>query len=408
CPTYLETGLEPESPRGRIYLIKAASQGRIPITANVIRHLDLCLQCRNCESACPSGVPYGRIMEQTRATIIQNGQAPLSWLGRMLVLRHLIAHPGRLRLAMYPLQLYNQLGLPRLVERAQCVGFLPRKLYHLATLAPRPARRIALTPGTVMHPPSGMAQRRVGVLVGCVMPWLYDRVNVATARVLARNGCEVVAPAGQVCCGALHAHNGDRVAARRLARRNIDAFLAAGVDAIVVNSAGCGSAMKEYAELLHSDRRYAERARCFSAMVRDVSEFLAELPFEKPTGVVSGTVTYQDSCHLAHAQRIAAPPRAILNAIPGLRLVEMEHADLCCGSAGIYSVTQGEMSGQLLRRKMREVAQTGAQIIATANPGCMMQLETGLRRYSLAGQVAHVVELLDQSYRAGEGNAHQS
>lgn len=404
CPTYLETGLETESPRGRLYLIKAASQGRIPITANVLQHLDLCLQCRNCEAVCPSGVPYGRIMERARATIVQSGAAPLPWRLRSLALRHLIAHPGRLRLAMYPLRWYYRLGLPRLVERAHRNGLLPRQLYHLATMAPLPTASPQLRPGMTLPPARSASggRRRVGLLVGCIMPLVYDRVNVATARVLAHNGCQVVAPAGQGCCGALHAHNGDRIAARRLARRNIDAFLAAGLEAIVVNSAGCGSAMKEYAELLEHDPRYAAKARRFSALVKDVNEFLVELPFQRPTGTIEATVTYQDSCHLAHAQRITAAPRALLAAIPGLRLVEMEQADLCCGSAGVYSVAQGEMSGRLLRRKMQNVAQTDAQLIATANPGCMMQLEAGLRRYGLTGEVVHTVELLERSYRCGD------
>jgi glycolate oxidase iron-sulfur subunit len=229
------------------------------------------------------------------------------------------------------------------------------------------------------------------------MPLAYGRVHRATLRVLARNGCEVIAPPEQVCCGALHAHNGDHRTAQRLARRNLDAFLAEDVDAIVVNSAGCGAAMKEYKDLLAGDGRAGQ----FSSLVKDVHEFLLELPFQPPSGHLDFDVTYQDSCHLAHAQRLARAPRDVLARIPGLRLVDMPHADRCCGSAGVYSLTQPGMSLQLLDSKMAEVRATGATVIATANPGCMAQLEAGLRRHDLRGRVVHVVELLDRAYRAG-------
>ncbi|MFQ5810830.1 MAG: (Fe-S)-binding protein, partial [Armatimonadota bacterium] len=237
------------------------------------------------------------------------------------------------------------------------------------------------------------------LLTGCIMPLAFGRVHEASVRVLARNGCEVIAPPEQACCGALHAHNGDRPTAIALARRNIDAFLNASVDVIVVNSAGCGSAMKEYGELLDADPGYAEKAHRFSTMVKDIHEFLVELPFQPPVGRIDAEVTYQDPCHRAHAQRISRAPREILAAIPGLRLVEMEHADRCCGSAGVYSLTQAEMSLRLLDDKIRDLAATGATVIATANPGCMTQLEAGLRRHRLPGRVLHVVELLDEAYR---------
>ncbi len=231
------------------------------------------------------------------------------------------------------------------------------------------------------------------------MPHAFGRVHEATARVLARNGFEVVASPGQGCCGALHAHSGDRATAKALARRNIDAFLDAGLDAVVVNSAGCGSTMKEYAELLGDDPEYAEKAERLSAIVKDVLELLVGLPFEPPVGPVEATVTYQDACHLAHAQRTRDAPRVILAAIPGLRLAEMAGADRCCGSAGVYSLAHRDMSLALLDAKMRAIAATGAQLIAAANPGCMAQLEAGLRRRRMPGRVVHVVELLDEAYR---------
>lgn len=396
CPTYTDLGLETESPRGRLYLIRALSEGRIEPTAAVSGHLDLCLQCRNCEAVCPSGVAYGRIMEGARAEILAGGRAPLAWRLRALFLRQVIARPGRLAMLAALLRLYRASGLRWLAARSP-------GLRDLAALVPvvrgRPFR------GTgVLARPEGEVRQRVALLSGCIMPYTHPRVHEATVRVLARNGCEVVAPPGQACCGALHAHNGDLPTAMALARRNIDAFLDAGADAVVINSAGCGAAMKEYDELLAADPDYAEKARRFATIVKDVHEFLAELPFAPPTGRIEADVTYQDSCHLAHAQRISGAPREVLASIPGLRLLEMEHADRCCGSAGVYSLAHRDMSLRLLDDKMREIAATGASIIASANPGCLMQLEAGLRRHRLAGRVAHVVELLDEAYGGSDGD----
>jgi Fe-S oxidoreductase len=293
------------------------------------------------------------------------------------------------------LRLYRASGLRWLAERAP---FLRERVILVPTIS-GPTFRAR----SVLARPRGEARGRVALLIGCIMPHAYGRVHEATVRVLAHNGFEVVAPPGQACCGALHAHNGDRSTARALARRNIDAFLEAPVDMIAVNSAGCSSAMKEYGELLADDRDYAEKAGRFAGMVKDVTELLAELPLEAPTGHVEADVTYQDPCHLAHAQRITSAPRELLAAIPGLRLVEMAQPDRCCGSAGVYSLTHREMSLDLLAGKMREIAAAGADVIATANPGCMAQIEAGLRRHRLPGRVVHVVELLDLAYRqAGE------
>ena len=389
CPTYTETGLETESPRGRLYLIKAIAEERIEATPTVVGHLDLCLQCRNCESVCPSGVPYGRIMEGARAELLAN-RPPLAWRLRALFLREVIAQPRRMAAFATLLRLYRASGLRWLAERTP---FLCERVILAPTISGPTFRARG-----VLARPDGAARGRVALLIGCIMPHAYGRVHEATVRVLARNGFEVVAPPGQACCGALHAHNGDRSTARALARRNIDAFLDAGIDTIAVNSAGCGSAMKEYGELLADDPDYAEKAERFAGMVKDVTELLAELPLEAPTGRVEADVTYQDSCHLAHAQRITSAPRELLAAIPGLRLVEMAQPDRCCGSAGIYSLAHREMSLDLLDGKMREIAATGAGVIATANPGCMAQIEAGLRRHRLPGRVVHVVELLDEAY----------
>jgi glycolate oxidase iron-sulfur subunit len=391
CPTYVETGLETESPRGRLYLMRALAEGRIDPTPNAIGHLDQCLQCRNCEAVCPSGVPYGRIMERARAEILGSENAPLPWRLRSLFLCEVIAKPTRLRVLTSALRLYQRSGLRSVVEGIPL-------LRDRAALAPSIGRRPFTKTGIVARP-EGKPVRRVGFLTGCIMPLAYGRVHRATLRVLARNGCEVIAPPAQACCGALHAHNGDQPKARVLAKRNIDAFLAEDVDAIVVNSAGCGAAMKEYGELLAGD----DRARRLSSLVRDIHEFLLEIPLKPPRTRMDLDVTVQDSCHLAHAQRLARAPRDILALIPGVRVIDMPHADRCCGSAGVYSMTQPSMSLQLLESKMAEVRATGARVIATANPGCMAQLEAGLRRHNLPGRVVHVVELLDQAYRTHAG-----
>jgi glycolate oxidase iron-sulfur subunit len=327
-------------------------------------------------------------MERTRAGLLESKSSPLAWRLRALFLREVIANPARLRLMASALRLYQGSGMRSLVERMPLLG-------ERSSLALGINGRPYLRTG-VLARPRGKTVRRVGFLTGCIMPLAYGRVHRATVRVLARNDCEVIAPPEQVCCGALHAHNGDLRTARDLARRNIDAFLAQDLDAIVVNSAGCGAAMKEYAELLEGDPRAAR----FAGLVRDIHEFLLDLPLAPPPGRLDLDITVQDSCHLAHAQRLAQAPRDILARIPGIQVTDMRHPDRCCGSAGVYSLTQPEMSLQLLRGKMREIQATGARVIATANPGCMAQLEAGTRRYGSKARVVHVMELLDEAYRA--------
>lgn len=392
CPTYTETGLETESPRGRLYIMQALTDSIIEPTANVIGHLDMCLQCRNCEAVCPSGVPYGSIMEEARNTVLESGESPLSWKLRAYFLREVVARPERLAPLAGALRLAEKTGLLGLAERMPLAG--PR-----AALVPR----FGGTPfghRGLLAMPEGEIRARVQLLIGCLMPLAFGDVHRATVRVLARNGCVVSAARGQVCCGALHAHNGDLATARRLARRNIAAFEVAGGDAVIVNSAGCGAAMKEYDHLLAGDSRWAERAERFSASVRDINEFLVSLPFEEPRGVVSATVTVQDSCHLAHVQGIRAAPRDILRSIPGLELVEMKRPDRCCGSAGVYSLTQPAMSLALLNDRMDDFATTEANHIATSNPGCSAQLQAGVRMRGESARVLHPVELLDRSYRS--------
>lgn len=393
CPTYLQLGSEADSPRGRIALIDALASGRAPASPPLLRHLDLCLQCRACETACPSGVRFGHIMETARAEVVAS-HPPVAWRIRAAALRQVLTRPHVMLAAMTLLRAYDRSPLPRLLAQPRVRSAMPAALRRAVAAAPRmPARPFAM-------PPQPTSARSVAFLSGCVMPHLYPRTHVATVRVLNRLGYRVVEPEAQVCCGALSAHAGDRRTARELARKNIDAFLAAGVEAIVVDSAGCGAAMKEYGELLRDDAEYGDRAARVSEITRDVLEFVVghELP---PLGAVHETVTYQDSCHLVHAQRVTHAPRQLLSAIPGLDLRELVAPDRCCGSAGLYSLVQSEMSGRLLDEKMDDVAATGAHVIATANPGCMMQLEAGARQHGLDARVVHVMELVDESMSAG-------
>ncbi len=391
CPTYLELGMETDSPRGRIALIDALTSERAAPTPSLLQHLDLCLQCRACETACPSGVPFGRIMETARATVVESPERPFAWWLRVSALRAVLPHQPRLRALTAGMRLYQRSPLQSAVRRS---GVLRRLAPSLAAAeASMPVMPNA--PFSAPHQPPGLT-KSVALLTGCIMPHTYPRTHDATIRVLNRLGYRVVLPETQTCCGALNMHAGDRRFARDLARRNIDAFLGANVEAIVVNSAGCGSTMKEYDNLLASDAAYRERAQRFVAMTKDVLEFVAGHPLP-PLTAVDATVTYQDSCHLVHAQRITTAPRAIMAAIPSLRLREMDAPDRCCGSAGLYSIVQREMSQRLLDNKMDDVAATGATTIATANPGCMMQLETGLRQRRIPARVVHVIELLDEA-----------
>jgi Fe-S oxidoreductase len=400
-------GLETESPRGRIALMKAVNEGRLGITNRVVSHWEMCLQCRACEAACPSGVPYGRIMEKTRAQVVAHGKqsGQLKKVSR-LFLRAVLPHPARLLWGARLLQFYQRSGLQKLVRGCRGLGLLPGHIEDLEAQLPvlegpffGPTARIYRAQEQADGSPSKLT---VGLLSGCVMPLVQGSTMEATVRVLTRNGCDVAVPVGQGCCGALNAHGGDLEYGRKLARRNIDVFLAAEVDRIVVSSAGCGAAMKQYHELLAEDPGYVEKAQRFSRLTVDITELLVSLPFDPPTAALNRKVTYQDPCHLAHAQRITAAPRQILKSIPGLELVEMEQAAMCCGGAGIYSAVQQEMAEKILARKMETIAATGAEQVVTSNPGCMMHLERGLRLKGASGRVQHVVDILDEAYRAEE------
>ena len=400
CPTYLELGVETESPRGRIALMKAVNEGRLGISSRVVSHWEMCLQCRACEAVCPSGVPYGRMMEYTRSQVLDQGkQGDRLKLVSRLFLRGALPYPVRLRLGAHIIRIYQRSGVQKLLRALGVLKLLPGQLGQLEAQLPVMGKTF-FGPAHQVFAAQGEKKMTVGLLSGCVMPLMQGETMRATVRVLNRNGCDVVVPVGQGCCGALNLHSGDLANTRAMARRNIDIFLAAGVDRIVTSSAGCGSNMKEYDELLKNDADYAEKARQFSKLTEDITEFLVNLPLLPPKGRIDRKITYQDPCHLVHAQRIAEAPRTIINAIPGVELLELEGSTICCGSAGIYSAVQQELAGRILEHKLDHLEETGAQQVVTANPGCMAQLEGGVRKRGLSIDVAHVVDLLDEAYRA--------
>jgi glycolate oxidase iron-sulfur subunit len=404
CPTYRELGLEADSPRGRIYQMVQVANGA-PVSASYIEHIELCLACRACESACPSGVQYGRLVEAARADIENQTRRPLiSRAVRRFVFGKLLQSPRWMSAAGAVAYLYQASGLQKVV-RGSGLWKLLGKLGRLEQLSPPAEPPFFFGQIGKTFPAEGERRYRVAMMAGCIANVSFARLNEATVRVLQKNGCEVVVPAGQGCCGALHVHAGIRSEARKLARANIEAVIGGGAvidggfDAIITNAAGCGSTLKEYHELLEHDADYAEKAKRFSTLMKDVTEFLASIELNREMGPVPVTATYQDSCHLAHGQRVRVPPRRLLGAIPGLQFCEMPLSDLCCGSAGIYNVVENEMAMAVLDKKMQSVNITGAQVIATANPGCMLQLEAGVRLHGEGQRVVHVVELLDEAYK---------
>ena len=400
CPTYGVTGLEMESPRGRIALMKAVNEGRVEISQRIVSHWEACLNCRACEAVCPSGVPYGRMMERTRAQVRAHGRqsAGMKRMTRWF-LRGALTRPGLMRLGAGLLRFYQRSGAQWAARRAGMLRLLPGGLRQLEAQLPRMSSRF-FGPSRRSHlPANGEPGLKVALLSGCVMPLMQGATMEAAVRTLTRNGCEVAVPPGQGCCGALNLHAGDLETGRAMARRNVDALLASGADRIVTCSAGCGSTMKEYGELLKDDPTYAERALEASEKTQDVTELLLELPFRTPGARLERKVTYQDPCHLAHAQRISAAPRAILERIPGVVLREMDNPSMCCGGAGVYSAVQPRLSRLILGRKLEAIAATGASEVITANPGCMLQLEQGLRAAGDPTPVRHVVDILDEAYR---------
>lgn len=401
CPTYKLWHLEADSPRGRIQQMIAVDQGDVKVNSTFVDHIDKCLDCRACETACPSGVEYGKLVEFARARIERDYKRPLlSLIARNFAYRKLLPYPRRIALFARLLKIYQRSGLQTL---ARTSGTL--RMFGLA-------EREALLPkiddqfffrflGCTFHP-SGKPRARVAFFGGCVAQVTFSKLNEATLRVLIANGCEVVVPKQQVCCGALASHAGVREAAREVARRNLKAFADQPFDAILTNAAGCGSTLKEYSHLFTENEPEYQAANEFESRVRDVTEFLASLGMVAPLKSSSSRVTYQDSCHLLHGQKVREAPRTLLRAIPRLELVELPYSDICCGSAGVYNITQTEASLELLAEKMKHAASTNAETIVTANPGCLLQMRAGAELHNTGQQVLHVMELLDRSLESGQ------
>jgi glycolate oxidase iron-sulfur subunit len=396
CPTYVLWNEEMDSPRGRIYLMKMVMEGTATINETWVGHFDACLGCMACMPACPSGVDYAKLIEATRAQIERRYARPASEKRFRWFLFSIFTHPARLRALLLPLRLYQKVGLEALVRRIGILKLLPPRLRAMEALLPQVRAQETLPK---LIPAQGERRRRVGLLLGCVQRVLFPQVNAATARVLAAEGCEVVVPAAQSCCGALLVHAGEEEQAERLARQTIDAFENAEVDAVIVNAAGCGSNLKEYGHLLRDDPQYAGRAKAFAAKCRDVSEFLAEIEPRATRHALPLRVAYHDACHLQHAQGVRTQPRALLGRIPQLQLLEIPEAAICCGSAGIYNLVQPEAALQLGDRKAGHVAALDADVVVSANPGCLLQLQAALARAGRKLPVRHTVEVLDASIR---------
>jgi glycolate oxidase iron-sulfur subunit len=397
CPTYSLWKEEMDSPRGRIYLMKLAAEGQIALDHTFVHHMDNCLGCMACMTACPSGVQYDKLIEATRSQIGRNYDrgTTAGFLRRTMFA--LFPRPDRLRLLLGPMRIYQRSGLQSLVRRSGLLRLLPESVNAIEALMPAAATNGSSLPEHLEA--KGERRRRVGILLGCVQQVFFSEVNLATARVLAAEGCEVITPQEQGCCGALMVHAGEEETALACARRTIDTFERADVDTVVINAAGCGSSMKEYGYLLRDDPKYCERAKAFSAKCRDVSEVLAELEPRAPRHALPLKVAYHDACHLQHAQAVRAQPRKVLGQIPELRILEPSEGTLCCGSAGIYNLVKPGPASELGDRKVRNVLDTEPEVVASGNPGCLLQLQSGLRRAGSAVPVVHTVQLIDASIR---------
>ena len=396
CPTYVLWGEEMDTPRGRVYLMKAGLEGRAEMSSTFVSHFDACLGCMACVTACPSGVQYGPLIERTRAQIERHYDRPVGERLFRSLLFALLPYPARLRIAMAPLVVFGP--ILRALERSGVLNLLPPRVRSLIAVAPKPSLSSLFGSVPVHTASAGSLRLTAGLLTGCVQRLAFSHVNRATIDVLAAEGCASSAPAAQGCCGALALHAGNIDQARELARHNIAIFEKSGVDRVVVNAAGCGSAMKEYGELFAEDPAWANRARAFSARVRDVSEVLMEIGVPRAKRhPIKARVVYHDACHLAHAQGVRAQPRALLAAIPGIELLSTDEAEICCGSAGIYNLVQPEAAAQLGERKARSIAALKPDIIATGNPGCTLQIAAAGRRLGYDWKVVHPIELIHQS-----------
>ncbi|MGH7251778.1 MAG: (Fe-S)-binding protein [Candidatus Methylomirabilales bacterium] len=398
CPTYLVLGNEMDNPRGRIYLMRAVDEGKAKITSRFVEHMNLCVLCRACETACPSGVKFGFIMEAARGQIERNYQYPPAERRFRNFILHTFTDLRRMGTLTTLLRLYQRSGLQTLARASGVLSLFGRLGKMETLLPPIPDQRMRQELPEVMRA-KGAKRGRVGLLTGCVQRFFLPQVNAATARVLAENGFDVVIPQDQGCCGSLLVHEGERERGKGFARKTIDVFERAGIDFIVVNAAGCGSVMKEYWELLHNDPGYREKAEAFSKKVRDASELIAQADLNGRLHELKLKVTYHDACHLAHGQKVRHQPRKILKAIPGVQLVELAESDFCCGSAGVYNLLEPDLARKFLDRKLDRIQETGAEAVVSANPGCTFQIEKGLKERGLNIRVLHPMELLDAAYR---------
>jgi glycolate oxidase iron-sulfur subunit len=405
CPTYDATKLERNSPRGRIALMRAIADERLEPSKAFADEMYFCLGCLACMTACPAGVNYAELFEHARAEAEQSGvlHSPQRSLIRSFTLRWLFMDLNRLQLAGRMLRLWQSLGLQTFVRRSGLLKLLPQRLRELEAMTPAVQPMFSADLIEPLTPASGGRKFRVAMLTGCAQDLIFSDVNRDTVEVLARNGCDVVTPPEQLCCGSLHAHNGEWELAQQLARRQLDQFPPEQFDAIITNAAGCGSHLKHYAKLLAGDPAYEKRARLWDEKVKDIHEWLAQIGITSPSaaGAPPQTVTYHEACHLCHGQKITAQPRQVLKSIPNLKLVELSESTWCCGSAGIYNLIQPEMAGDLLTRKLNHIENSQATVVATGNPGCLLQILNGARQRGLVLRVAHPVTLLAEAYRRG-------
>ena len=393
CPTYVELGTEMDSPRGRIVMMRALQEGHAQLDAEIVGHLDLCLGCRACETACPSGVRYGELIEGVRPFIEQHYRRPVLERVKRWMMNKTFPNPLGARLFALSLKVGAALGLARFAHSEA----MPVKLRYWLGLLPDRGT-VSSAPLLERYPAIGEKRHTVAVLSGCVMSTVFGATNQSTVKVLRHNGCEVLVPKAQSCCGALLLHNGDKLNALSLARHNIDVFGKLELDALIINAAGCGAMMKEYGELFKDDPAYRDKAERLTEKMKDVAEFVGSIPLTPPTREVRAKVTYHDACHLAHGQGVREQPRALLRAIPGLTFANLPESDWCCGSAGTYNLTQPEMAARLLERKVGNIQATEADVVVTGNPGCLMQIRAGLQQHGLPIQAVHTIDLLAQAY----------
>ena len=398
CPTYLTNGLETDSPRGRIYMMKAMAEGRIPASSQVIEHLDLCLDCRACETACPSGVQYHELIEESRARFASHRRPGASHRIVDFVSRYIFPYPIRVKLSLLPARLLQKVGL--FVPLSKMAGkWLGTGVAKMNDMLP-PSGPLWERNLKVHYPAIGRRKMTVGFFAGCVGSVVFQSVNRRTIELLQHLGCEVIVPMSQVCCGAMHHHNGYPQDAAAFARKNIEAF--AGAEVVINNIAGCGAMLKEYNHLLRDDPKWAVRGEAFAQKTRDISQFLAELNPPAPGNTFEATAVYHDACHLAHGQKITAQPRSLLAKIPGLNLIPLNESDTCCGAAGTYNLNQPEMARALADRKLKNIQAAGAKLCITGNVGCAMQIQSEARRLGFELQVMHPVDVLHAAYVGGK------